>query len=106
MELTEKKLEDVKTVRLPQGDDNYLVLEKSDFPADIDAGHVDQYITKKYGDVISRDGSKLNGVTMSATEIIIALKTKPTKGMITGMIDELKKTDEVKSVKDKIIGMM
>jgi hypothetical protein len=66
------------TAAIPDGDNTYLVFKKGSFPK-LDAGQIDVLISNKFPNIISREEEKVNGVSVTIDEIIIALNIVPTK---------------------------
>jgi hypothetical protein len=52
---------------------NAIIIKKENFPSNIGAGDIDKFIEKNYPNLISRDESHVNGVTVTKDEIVITL---------------------------------
>lgn len=53
------------------GNATALIFKKDLFPSNVDAGQIDTFIDSKFPNLISRDSTKVNGVSVTRDEIII-----------------------------------
>ena len=96
--MSEKKFEEMeKEDHGYSKDDNVLVLKRNYFQDSFDAGDMDKFITKNFGNIISRDGKKSNGVLICGDEVIIFLNSSFTD--LESIKEKLEIEDNVKSIK-------
>ena len=66
-----------------------LILQKEDFPREIHAGMIDEFIEANYPNLVSRNPNQVNGVSVSRDEIVITLSHSISQNQEDEIIDKL-----------------